>query len=262
MTTRLGAVADRVAGQAFGLTNYDQLEADVNYLVVAGADQASGATVQVQAEFFGVTGSTTITNLNDPDGAAEGQQVRLWIKGGPLTIQNNGGGAGNIRTASGADTIYPTNAVATFVYTGALWQEQRARAAGEQLDYAQITTSVTVAGNSESTATVLITGNSVTYDGAKVKLEASFPGANMGAGGGTIVGVFTRDGTPIGQADLYGGGAATDLTALAVLLDTPTAGAHTYGFKAFNAVVATQGVKAGAGGSGALVPAFLRVTKA
>ncbi len=51
--------------------------------------------------------------------------------------------------------------------------------------------------------------------------------------------------------------------AKAECFDTPAMGSHTYAVKAF-AAAATPNytVKAGAGGAGALVPAFLRVTQA
>jgi hypothetical protein len=50
---------------------------------------------------------------------------------------------------------------------------------------------------------------------------------------------------------------------IAVCFDTPPSGAHTYAVKAFStATTPNYTLKAGAGGSGALVPAFLRVTKA
>jgi hypothetical protein len=54
-----------LTGAAFGLTNYSNLEADVNYLAVAGADLASAATINVTAEFHGITGTTTIDNITD-----------------------------------------------------------------------------------------------------------------------------------------------------------------------------------------------------
>jgi hypothetical protein len=125
MATRLNALVDRAAGAAFGLTNYANLEADVNYLLVAGADLASAATINITAAFHGVTGVTTIDNITDALGAVAGQHVRLWIKGGPLTIRHNGGGTGNIRTLTGVERVAAPNETIEFIYdsAAAVWRE-------------------------------------------------------------------------------------------------------------------------------------------
>jgi hypothetical protein len=123
--TRLNALDVKSAGSdAFGLTNYNKLKTDIEYLTVAGADLASAATINPTAEFHAVTGTTTIDNLTDTVGAVPGQQVTLWIKGGPLTIRNNGGGTGNVRTASGLDVLCATNDTISFVYDGTVWRQK------------------------------------------------------------------------------------------------------------------------------------------
>lgn len=125
MTTRLGPLNTIAASSdPFGLANYDQLKANNDYLTVAGADLASATTIDITSGFHGVTGTVTIANITDLLGAVEGQQVRLWIKAGPLAIQNNGGGTGNVRTQSGSDQKYVQNQVVTLVFDGALWREQ------------------------------------------------------------------------------------------------------------------------------------------
>lgn len=101
----------------------DAVTGDVNYLSMPGADLASAATINLTSSFHGVTGTTTIDNLNDAAGAVAGQPARLWIKGGPLTIRNNGGGTGNIRTRTGSDRILQTNEIISFIYDGAVWRE-------------------------------------------------------------------------------------------------------------------------------------------
>lgn len=139
---------------------------------------------------------------------------------------------------------------------------------GAELDFKAVTADVTgITATSEATATAVIAGDSVNFDGSRVKLEFFAPEIANVAGSGTnrLVLVFLRDATVVGQAVILetgstfmNGGAAN-----AVCFDTPAAGAHTYSVKAFSVATSPNyTVKAGAGGSGNLVPAYLRVTKA
>lgn len=122
--SRLGALIARVAHQPVTVAYINQLKANSDYLTVAGADLASAAAIHPTSEFHGITGTTTIDTITDDLGPAAGQQVRLWIKGGPLTIRNNGGGTGNIRTLTGADRAAKTNEVIELAYDGTVWREQ------------------------------------------------------------------------------------------------------------------------------------------
>jgi hypothetical protein len=236
-----------------------ELAANINYLTVAGADLASATTITPTNEFHGVTGTTTIANLS-PASPVAGQQVRLWIKAGPLTIQNQGGGTGNVRLLAGVDRVCNQNEVVVFVYDGTVWREARTEVPGTELDYAQITAAVaSIVVTSEGTSQAIITGNSVTYDGLKVLLTFECGGYdNTGSNVGTIV--FYRDAVVIGQV-LIGSSFRGTLPLVVPCFDTPPAGAHTYKVAVF--VAAGSGtIYAGAGGSGAKLPAFLRVTKA
>lgn len=130
MANRLQALDNRASGDpgfgTDGLANYQKLKGDMDYLTVAGADVASGSTVSISAEFHGITGTTTINTIADAagDSFVAGQRLRLWIKGGPLTIANNGGGTGNIRTKSGSDRSCATNEIVCFTYDGTNWREE------------------------------------------------------------------------------------------------------------------------------------------
>ena len=131
---------------------------------------------------------------------------------------------------------------------------------GTQLDYAQITAaSATISATTEATAVAILTGNSVTYDGTKVAIEFFIPKLT-GAGAATVTWVILRDATVLGQV-YYGTGSTNAGGSLYRTFDTPAAGAHTYAIKAF-VNTSNQVVQAGPGGSGQLVPAYLRVTKA
>jgi hypothetical protein len=81
-------------------------------------------------------------------------------------------------------------------------------AGGAELDYKQATADVTgINATTEAGAIAIITGNSVTYDGSRVKVEFFAPEVVYVAGTGTnkLVAVFLRDATVVVEA-LTGGG--------------------------------------------------------
>lgn len=137
-----------------------------------------------------------------------------------------------------------------------------------ELDYKQVTADVTgITATSESGATTVIAGDSVNFDGSRVKVEFFAPEIVYVAGTGTnkLSVVLLRDTTVIGQSVVLESGSTfiNGKGAKVECFDTPGAGAHTYAVKAFAAATSPNyTVKAGTGVSGALVPAFLRVTKA
>jgi hypothetical protein len=137
-------------------------------------------------------------------------------------------------------------------------------AVGSQLDYAQITAnSAVITVTTEATALAIVTGNSVSYDGTKVRIEF-FASSLTAAGSAIPTWVVFRDAAGIGQVknSTITGGTTVGPLSFAVF-DTPPAGAHTYSIRAFVAASAnTTTVNAGAGGAGTQVPAYLRVTKA
>ena len=136
---------------------------------------------------------------------------------------------------------------------------------GYEYDYVQITSSVTITGTTDATATAVIDGNAVTYDGStRIKLEFFALGASITSAQELLVVVY--DG-------------ATDLGKLAVLVNdsatathdegplygamflTPSAGAHTFHVKAWK-TGGTISIYAGAGGAGAVLPTWYRITQA
>jgi len=136
---------------------------------------------------------------------------------------------------------------------------------GAELDYAQITASVTgVTASTEATAVTLVSGNSVTYDGSKIKVEVYVPAVAAASSLWYYRVLLLRDTTVIGYAagKSVGGDAANGFEFYAAAFDTPAAGAHTYKASAYVQATTNFSFLAGAGGSGNLLPAFLRVSKA
>lgn len=131
---------------------------------------------------------------------------------------------------------------------------------GQELDYAQITSSPSgITATTEATSQSVISGNAVYYDGSRVKVSLFVPKLTASTSQ-SVTFVVYRDSTVLGQ--VFGGAVNTTLQGFALeLFDTPAAGAHTYAIKAFVST-GTLTVGAGVGGSGNLVPGWLRVTKA
>ena len=138
---------------------------------------------------------------------------------------------------------------------------------GFQFDYAEFTAAVTITASTEGTAQTIVAGNSVTYDGATaVLIEFFAPTIQANTAG--IVRVILLDGaTSLGWLTNDNRGAIAQNNnyfgpRLARRL-TPTAAAHTYTIAAFNnAGAETTIFGAGVGGSGNIVPGFIRITKA
>lgn len=131
---------------------------------------------------------------------------------------------------------------------------------GQELDYAQITANTAaISVTTEATSVAVIIGNSVTYDGSKVKIEVFIPLVTSNVEADFVI---YRDTTPIGQIAVGNFGNAPGLPLKAEMFDTPSAGSHTYSVKAYVGSAGSVVVKCGSGGSGNRTPAFLRVTRA
>jgi hypothetical protein len=245
----------------------------------------AGATGPVGATGAGVTGATGPTGPSGPvgatgaTGAAAAGATDLnyrgdWVAGtyndGDIVVYNGVlymcTQPGITATPGGWPTAYvaipltdkgAANGVATLDATGLVTAAQLPPAGGGQLDYVQITAQATSSATTEAAATTIITGNSVTYDGStRVRIEFFFP--KTVSGGGAPVVVVLRDTTVVGQIAI---GSTSNFLPVGVVFDTPPSGGHAYILKAF-VNTGTITFSAGSGGSGAFVPAFLRVTKA
>jgi hypothetical protein len=142
---------------------------------------------------------------------------------------------------------------------------------GFQLDYVEITASVTITAVTAATAQSIIDGNAVTYDGStRVKIEfwaaatgnSGVTGMNFIADlwdGGTDAGVIAQQ--DLSSAVFTGANVATfNMNTYGARLFTPTAGAHTYHIKGWEPTGANAIVRAGNGGASTYFPAWYRVT--
>lgn len=227
-------VVDDTTETSLYLTD-DAVADAINNLVAANKIQVTGAA----APFPRPTGMPQVLH---GDGSPEGVH---FAPQGSMFMRRDGGDAWHLYLKSTAVTV-STGWIAL---------------PGQQFDYAQITAnSAGITATTEGTSQAVITGNSVYYDGSRVKVEFFVPKLSSAASQ-TVTFVVYRDSTVVGQ--VFAGTVNTTLGAVdCALFDTPgSAGAHVYALKAFVSA-STLTVNAGAGGAGNLVPGWLRVSKA
>lgn len=173
-------------------------------------------------------------------------------------------GTGGATTAAAIEATF-TAANQVYVGTGAGTGALQVYA-GFEIAYDQITATVNVVSTAEGAPTVVIAGTSHTYENVPYLFHFYSPFvADSSAAAGTVFALLMQDAASIGR--VASADSITVATQLAVALVgelrfTPTAGAHIFGISAFaSSATGTPAVGAGVGGSGAYVPAFLRVTK-
>ena len=135
-------------------------------------------------------------------------------------------------------------------------EEVAAEATGgtAELDYAEFTSSVSIGATTEITATTVVTGNSVAYDGSTVVvIEFSSPGVEAN------IAIVIYDGS-----SSIGGVAGFSTAQGPVLIHkrlTPSNASHTYSIRAYK-TSGSPSVQAGAGGVGNNMPGFIRIFRA
>lgn len=141
------------------------------------------------------------------------------------------------------------------VWNGSAWVAQMPP--GYQYDEIEFTSAVNVTATTEATATTVVTSNALTFDGSTtIWVEFYSPYVTKGS---TFTRLYLYDGTSIGfigHIDVTGGAPFHVKRKL-----TPSAAVHTYSIRG-SVDAGTGVVQAGAGGVGAYMPGFIRVTRA
>lgn len=268
--SRLNALADRTAGQAFGLTNYDNLEADVNYLIGSGANIAAldaGNTVTISSSWHKVTVATgNIDNINDALGAIAGQSVILDFQNAQ-TIRNLTGG-GLIKTLTGGSVAIAAGALVHFKYDGANWWAIPLVAGGTTIvTRSTRTSSVSTTGTTfAGGADVLASALSFTADGISdyIATLSGYVGGTNGFGGNIALNLDTADGGWVHRWILDSADTSAEFSGLNLrtIIVAPAAGAHTVNFRAVSASASgTFTVTGGAGGAATARPILATVEK-
>lgn len=137
---------------------------------------------------------------------------------------------------------------------------------GQEIDYAEITTTVIPSATTEATAQVVVMGNAVVYDGVTpVFIEFYSPDARPDNAASQILNIWLYDGSSsIGRMlAVYAPAAAAAVEGpiYSARRFVPSAASHTYSIRA-SVNAGTGAVGAGTGGGGAFIPAFIRITRA
>lgn len=130
-------------------------------------------------------------------------------------------------------------------------------ATGGELDYAQLTSSITAT----TTETLILQSNTVAYDGSRVKIEFWCSGIHTGSQTAASFVYLYRDTTQLGQATPAGTSTYAGAPFKLEFYDTPTAANHYYKIQGIGGS-STVIFSAGAGGTHISLPAFIRVTRA
>ena len=137
------------------------------------------------------------------------------------------------------------------------------KAPGFEWAYNEITSNAAIAANSEGTANTVVAASAVTFDGAPVLVEFFTSRADCQNTLGAALVVLLQEGaTVLGRLALVLNPAAQAFAVpiLAHYRFTPTAAAHTYTVTAYT-TSGSATIEAAGGGSGAQMPAFIRITK-
>lgn len=138
-----------------------------------------------------------------------------------------------------------------------------------EMAYVEFTTTKTATSSTETSAVTVVSAGAVTFDGStKVRIEFFSP--HMEPSDNSNQGILTLfDGntsSPVGQlAWVFGGGSSSAYPIMAARELTPSAASHTYfvGILDGGAISAQHArVIAGSGGTGTLLPGFIRISKA
>lgn len=138
--------------------------------------------------------------------------------------------------------------------------------AGVELDYVEFTSAVSPVETTEGTARVVVTGNSVAYDGSTVVLIEFFAFTarpDSGAAGRRMDFWLYEDGSSIGRlGSMVTPAASADGKPVYLMRRmTPSNASHTYSIRA-SVSAGTGSIAAGAGtGVGVDMPGFIRITR-
>jgi hypothetical protein len=136
----------------------------------------------------------------------------------------------------------------------------------DEIAYTEFTANVSVTATTEATANTVVAASAVTFDGATAVLIEFFaaamqPDINL-AGRALLVWLY-QDGTSIGEIAQVTAPTANQLQGPMSVKRriTPSAGSHTYSIRS-SVNAGTGSFSAGAGGLSAVMPGFIRITRA
>lgn len=229
----------------------------IKYVEGAAASTPAASRVVTYAKADGLMYSKddagTETLMSGGAGGGSVATDAIWDAAGDLAVGSGANAAARlaIGATNGMGLARVSGAVAWVLPPGYEW------------DYVQKTTNTNITNTTEGTADTILTGNAVTFDGAPVMVEWWSPSVQTPGTAGAIILVILFEGAtvigyfnaPVGVAGSENYGSQGGRYRF-----TPTAAAHTYHVKAI-VTAGTGVVGGGAGGTGAFLPTFMRITK-
>jgi len=217
--------------------------------ITQAADMLSTAITIDQSEFTSYTAATPSVVNAGTSTVATGDMIAI-------DVDANGTGAKGLgvivtfeSTPPGVGATGPTGATGA---TGA--------SAGE-LAYAQITADISVTATTEATSTAIVSSGAVTYAATPIMIEF-WCGWAVAPNSAALDFLLYDDTTIVGWMGVLAVSASNMQTPIHLMRRlTPTAASHTYKIKAMVSG-GTGTIKAGSGGTGVILPAFIRVTNA
>lgn len=244
--------------------------------VVSGPTGATGPTGPTGPT--GLTGGSGATGPTGPTGSA-GSTGATGPSGtagatGPTGPTGPGVGATGPTGPTGAGSTGPTGPTGSAGSTGATGPTGTAGATGPtgptgsggsggytEVDYTEFTSNVSITATTEGTATTVVTASAFTADGTSAYLIEFFsPQARpVSSPGGTLTVYLYEDGSSIGRiCGVVQNGEFNPL--YGVRRKVPSNASHTYSVRAADSGGSGQ-IGAGSGGSGNVMPGFIRITK-
>lgn len=182
-----------------------------------------------------------------------------------MPIISGGGGGGT--TLGSVTTVTGTAAASQVPVASSSSAAAWAYPPGFEIGYTQITSSANITDTSEATATALISPGALTFDGGAVLVHffAAFILPPQNAIGATAIITLFEGATQITRLLLCETETTTTsapFSMTAFYRFTPSVGSHTYKVCGFvSSTTGTPNIGAGAGGTGAYPPSFIRFTK-
>lgn len=227
---------------------------------------ASAATIAVlpNAQYL-LTGTTTTSAATGGSAGAELTLVASGQSAGVCVIIAHGTGANQFTLRDSSNLGIYAGESLSFIHNGTAWVEVN-RNLKSVLSYTQITANVTTTATTEATAVAAVTANAITFDGATpIRLEAYTPGYSNTVAAVELRWAWYDGSSSIAISDKilsgYGSYANNGEAQNPVYRLTPAAGSKTYSIRIYTPGGNTAQWKAGAGGAGALPPAYLRVSR-
>lgn len=215
-------------------------------------------------------GSFTITLPTTP---ADQTQVCVEIvarasTGAPFYVTVATGGSDVLFKTSGPTTgiMGRGSVILQYNASGAIWYAPGVGdllPTGWEFGYDQITSNAVIGSSTEASGTAIISAAAHVFDGSPVVAQFFATVVDCGSVGSNFTISLFESSTQIGRLAVeFGGNASAGTPVKGELRFTPTAASHTYTVTAIcGTLTGPPTVFAGAGGTGAYNPAFLRFTK-